>query len=315
MHRKNQISALILILIGVVIGGLVFSQFNVSTRPEVAGAPAYVTESLNAADRPINTLRDFNHAFIDIAKAVNPTVVTVFTEKVFRVRQTFGFPFFNTPFEQFFDFPRQEPREREYRQQGLGSGVIVSEDGYILTNNHVIADADTIQVRMLDNRILPAKVIGTDPKSDIAVLKVESEKALPAIPFGNSDSLEVGEWVLAIGSPLSADLAHSVTSGIVSAKGRSNVGLAEYEDFVQVDAAINPGNSGGALINLDGKLVGINTAIVSRSGGFQGIGFAVPVNMARRVMESIIEHGTVIRGWLGVYIQDVNEATARWFRM
>ncbi|MFQ5630125.1 MAG: Do family serine endopeptidase [bacterium] len=311
MQRKNQISVFILILIGILIGGLVFSQFNVSTRPQAISAPAYVTESLSTADRPIHTLRDFNHAFTDIAKAVNPTVVTVFTEKVFRVRQTFGFPFFNTPFEQFFDFPRQQPREREYRQKGLGSGVIVSEDGYILTNNHVIADADTIRIRLIDKRVLPAKVIGADPKSDIAVLKIEAKETLYAIPFGNSDSLEVGEWVLAIGSPLSPDLAHTVTSGIVSAKGRSNVRLAEYEDFVQVDAAINPGNSGGALINLDGKLVGINTAIVSRSGGFQGIGFAVPVNMARRAMESIIEHGTVIRGWLGVYIQDVNEAMAR----
>lgn len=265
-------------------------------------------------DRPITSLRDLNNAFVDIAEAVNPTVVTVFTEKVLRVqRRHQDYPFFANPFEEFFkDFfdqqpqPRRAPEQQEYRQRGLGSGVIVTQDGYILTNNHVIQDADTINVRLMDDRVLSASVIGTDPKTDIAVLKVDA-KDLPRIEFGDSDDLRVGEWVLAIGSPLSANLAHTVTNGIVSAKGRSNVGLAEYEDFIQTDAAINPGNSGGALVNLDGKLVGINTAIASRSGGYQGIGFAVPVNMARRVMESIIDHGKVVRGWLGVSIQDVDE--------
>lgn len=311
MRAKHKVSAVLLLMIGVAIGALVFSQFHQPTQPRLYGAPAFPGENLRAADRPITTLRDFNRAFVEIAKTVNPSVVTVFTEKVYRVRETFGFPFFSSPFDEFFGIPRPQPREREYRQQGLGSGVIVSTDGYILTNNHVIADADTIRIRLIDNKVVPAKIIGADPKTDIAVLKVDTKEHLPAIPMGNSDSLEVGEWVLAIGSPLTPELAHTVTSGIVSAKGRSNVGLAEYEDFIQVDAAINPGNSGGALINLDGRLVGINTAIASRSGGFQGIGFAVPINMARHIMDSILKHGTVIRGWLGVYIQDVSPAMAK----
>jgi serine protease Do len=173
----------------------------------------------------------------------------------------------------------------------------------------VIAEADTINVRFIDGKTLPADVVGADEKTDIAVIRVDADN-LASIRIGDSDQLRVGEMVLAIGSPLSPNLAHSVTSGIVSAKGRSNVGLADYEDFIQTDAAINPGNSGGALINLDGELVGINTAIASRSGGYQGIGFAVPSNMANRVMNSLIEHGTVVRGWLGIHIQDIDETLA-----
>jgi serine protease Do len=265
------------------------------------------------ADRPITSLRDLNEAFVELAEAVNPAVATVFTERVLRVRPSPGM-FFDHPFEDFFGefFQRpREPRSREceYRQQGLGSGVVATDDGFIITNNHVIEGADTINVRLIDGRPMPAEVVGADAKTDIAVIKVDADD-LVSIEIGDSDRLRVGEMVLAVGSPLSPNLAHSVTSGIVSAKGRSNVGLADYEDFIQTDAAINPGNSGGALINLDGELVGINTAIASRSGGYQGIGFAVPSNMARRVMESLIEHGTVVRGWLGIYIQDIDEALA-----
>ncbi len=321
MKQQSKLSAIVLILIGVIAGGLFFSQFNQSTQPLVYSAPtpAPSPDSSNILDQPVFTLRDFNRAFVQIAKKVNPTVVTVFTEKVYKVRGFGGSPFFNSPFEDFFqDFfgqrrprdRRQQPREQEYRQQGLGSGVIVSTDGYILTNNHVIDDADTIYVRLMDNRTVSAKVIGADPKTDIAVIKIE-EKDLPAIKLGDSDKLEVGEWVMAIGSPMSPNLAHTVTSGIVSAKSRSNVGLADYEDFIQTDAAINPGNSGGALINLEGELVGINTAIVTRSGGFQGIGFAVPINLAKYVMNSLIKYGKVERGFLGVYIQDIDENMAR----
>jgi len=310
-----------LIFIGIVIGALVFSQFNPATRPVINSSPQQMSEQpaiVDAASRPIQSLQDFNRAFVEIAEKVNPTVVTVFTEKVLKVRSGYSSPFFfNSPFSDFFEdffgspYQRpQQPREQEYRQQGLGSGVIVNADGYIITNNHVIADADTIQVRLINEKTYPAKVIGTDPKTDIAILKVDA-KDLPALKMGDSDQLKVGEWVLAIGSPMSPNLAHTVTRGIVSAKGRSNVGLADYEDFIQTDAAINPGNSGGALINLNGELVGINTAIISKSGGFQGIGFAVPVNMARHVMESLIKHGAVIRGWLGVNIQNINETMAQ----
>lgn len=317
MRERTKLSGIVLILIGIIAGALIFSQIHEGTQPVVYSTPVAQQDSVYPADRPITSLRDFNQAFIDIAKKVNPTVVTVFTEKVYKVRGMGGSPFFNSPFEDFFEqffgqAPRQrrQPEEEEFKQKGMGSGVIVSKDGYILTNNHVVDDADTINIRLFDGRTLPAKVIGTDPKTDIAVLKVDA-KDLPVIKLGDSDKLQVGEWVLAIGSPLSPNLEHTVTSGIVSAKGRSNVGLAEYEDFIQTDAAINPGNSGGALINLDGELIGINTAIATRTGGFQGIGFAVPVNMAKSVMESIIKYGKVVRGWLGVYIQDVNENLAK----
>jgi serine protease Do len=258
-------------------------------------------------DRQITTLRDMNQAFIDIVAEVKPTVVTVSTERVLRQRPLN--PFTSDPFFGFFFGPQGRQPEQEYRQQGLGSGVIVSHEGYILTNNHVIDKADSIFVHTYDGRKYSARVIGTDPKTDVAVLKIDAD-GLDYIRLGNSDQLEVGEMVLAIGSPMSENLAYSVTMGIVSAKGRSNVGLADYEDFIQTDAAINPGNSGGPLVNLDGELVGLNCAIVSRSGGFQGIGFAVPVNMAQRVMNSLISEGRVVRGWLGVSIQDIDDQMA-----
>lgn len=302
-RRRTAVLAVAIILV-VALAGTV-TQFE--QRGRIRDALAKTPQNEAAADRPITSLRDLNNAFVELSAAANPAVVTVFTERVLRVRQS---PYVFDFFGEFFQHPRQQqPPEREYRQQGLGSGVIVSHDGYIITNNHVIAEADTINVRLIDGKTLPATVVGADEKTDIAVLRVEAGD-LPSIPIGDSDQLRVGEMVLAIGSPLSPNLAHSVTSGIVSAKGRSNVGLADYEDFIQTDAAINPGNSGGALINLDGELVGINTAIASRSGGYQGIGFAVPSNMARRVMESLIEHGTVVRGWLGIYIQDIDETLA-----
>lgn len=262
-------------------------------------------------EREIHTLRDLNSAFIDIAATVKPTVVTVSTERVLSARQFNPFsPFSNDPLQEFFFGPRRQPQEQEYRQQGLGSGIIVSPEGMILTNNHVIEGADTIFVRTYDGRRYSATVVGRDPQTDVAVIRIPGD-SLPAIEIGNSDELQVGEMVLAIGSPMTEELAYSVTQGIVSAKGRSNVGLTDYEDFIQTDAAINPGNSGGPLVNLEGKLVGINSAIASRSGGFQGIGFAVPVNMAMRVMNSLIAEGKVVRGWLGVSVQSIDEQIAR----
>ncbi len=315
MKRKFQIPGYGLLIVGIIIGALAFSNWNSSTAPVIYANENNFSALMESQDTPIRTLKDFNNAIVNIAKAVNPTVVTVFIEKKLKVRENAFNPFFGSPFEGFFDdfFGRRgvprEPREREYIQQGMGSGVIVSSDGYILTNNHVVNGADEVKVRLMDKRTFTAKIIGTDPKTDIALIKIDAEN-LPKITLGDSDKLQVGETVLAIGSPLSENLEHTVTMGIVSAKGRSNVGLADYEDFIQTDAAINPGNSGGALINLDGKLVGINTAIVSRSGGFQGIGFAVPINMAKSVMISLKEHGTVTRGWLGAYIQNITPQLA-----
>ncbi|MCH8567787.1 MAG: DegQ family serine endoprotease [Balneolales bacterium] len=272
-------------------------------------APEYATDQRRAEDRPIRSLRDLNEAFISLAESTSPTVVTITTERTVRRRAQMS-PF--DMFDDFFGRPRQQRPEQEFQQRGQGSGVIVSEDGIILTNHHVIANADTIMVRMVDNTLLGAEIIGSDPNTDIAVIRINGRN-MPYLPLGDSDDLRVGELVLAIGSPLSENLAQTVTQGIVSAKGRSNFNLVDFEDFIQTDAAINPGNSGGPLINMDGELVGINTAIASRSGGFQGIGFAVPVNMAKSVMTSIIETGRVVRGYLGISGQELDESLARGF--
>jgi serine protease Do len=266
-----------------------------------------------AADRPIRTLRDFNNAFVELAEATSPAVVTVFTSQTIRQRaqrslfdEFFGFDPFSGPGQ------RQQPQEREFRRSGQGSGFIVSADGFILTNNHVVQNADSVYVRTQDNREFTAQIVGTDPGTDIAVLKVEARN-MPMLKLGNSDELRIGEWVMAVGSPLSESLAHTVTQGIVSAKGRANIQLIDLEDFIQTDAAINPGNSGGPLLNLDGEVVGINTAIASRSGGFQGIGFAIPSNIAQRVMQSIIETGKVVRAFLGVTGSNLDQTMAQGF--
>jgi len=215
-------------------------------------------------------------------------------------------------FRRFFgeEFERRMPSPPERREQGLGSGVIVTPDGYIVTNNHVVEEADEVTVSLPDKRTFKAKVVGTDPKTDVAVIKIDASN-LPTIPWGDASQLEVGEMVLAIGNPFG--LSQTVTMGIISAIGRANVGIVDYEDFIQTDAAINPGNSGGALVNLKGELIGINTAIFSRSGGYMGIGFAIPSNMARSVMRSLVEHGKVIRGWIGVSIQEVTPDLAKEF--
>jgi len=193
---------------------------------------------------------------------------------------------------------------------GQGSGFIISDDGYILTNNHVVGDADKIRVKLHDGREFDAERIGTDPKSEVAVIKIDAEE-LPYVDMGDSETLEIGEWVVAIGNPFG--LSETLTVGVVSAKGRSNIGVADYEDFIQTDAAINPGNSGGPLLNIDGQVVGINTAIYSQSGGYMGIGFAIPINMARAIKEQLVESGKVVRGYLGIHIQDFTSDLARSF--
>lgn len=256
-----------------------------------SGLPAFNESNQTEDTQRVSTLRDFNNAIVDIAEQANPTVVTINTTQTVRQRQ-------QSPFSFFFDDPRFD-QEREFQRQGLGSGVIVSEEGYIITNNHVIDNADDIKITLFDGIELDAEIVGADPASDIAVLKVDQED-LKAIPMGNSDDLRVGEMVLAIGSPLGNQFAHSVSMGIVSASGRSGLQLNDFENYIQTDAAINPGNSGGPLINVDGELIGINTAIASRSGGNQGLGFAIPINMARNVMESLITDGRVARGYLGI---------------
>jgi serine protease Do len=244
----------------------------------------------------------------DIAERAVHSVVNVFSTRV--VRQPRG-PLHGHP---FFDRFLQPDTPREQRAKSLGSGVIVTADGVVLTNNHVVENAQEIRVRLVGGRELQAKIVGTDPKSDLAVLRLQSPpRDLRPLPIGDSSKARLGEVVLAIGNPFG--VGQTVTMGIVSAIGRANMGIVDYEDFIQTDAAINPGNSGGALVNMRAELIGINTAILSRSGGYQGIGFAIPTNMARPIMISLIKSGRVVRGWLGVMIQDLNEEMARALRI
>lgn len=244
-------------------------------------------------------------SFSEVVQRVNPSVVNIYTTRRVEVRRSPS-PFDDPFFRRFFGEPFPGGREqapRSFEQQGLGSGVIVTSDGYILTNHHVIDGASEIRVKMMDNGAEHvARLIGSDQGTDIAVLKIEGEN-LPSLPFADSDSLEVGDLVLAVGNPFG--LGHTVTMGIVSALGRADVGIVDYENFIQTDASINPGNSGGALVNSQGELVGINTAILSRTGGNLGIGFAVPVNLARSIMDSLLAHGEVVRGFLGVSLQAI----------
>ncbi len=237
-------------------------------------------------------------SFAEAARHATPAVVNVFTKKQVRGLRS---PLMDDPVFRHFFGDRFDPRPKEV--SNLGSGVIVSANGYILTNHHVIDGADEIQIAMSNGRTLPAKVVGTDPETDLAVLKIDADK-LPAITFGQSDNLRVGDWVLAIGNPFG--VGQTVTLGIVSALGRSHLGINTFENFIQTDAAINPGNSGGALVDAAGNLVGINSAIYSRTGGSQGIGFAIPVSLARQVMEQIVREGSVTRGWVGIEVQDLS---------
>ena len=237
------------------------------------------------------------HSLAAAARKATPAVVNVYTSKEVRSR---GAPLDDQLLRRFFpDLANKLPPQR---QTSLGSGVIVSPDGYVLTNHHVVSGADDIQLVLADHRVLKARITGSDPESDLAVLKADAT-ALPSITFGTLERVEVGDPVLAIGNAFG--FGHTVTSGIVSALGRTSLGINRFEDFIQTDAPINPGNSGGALVDANGSLIGINSAIFSQSGGSMGIGFAIPVTLARSVLEQIIRDGEVTRGWLGVEPQDV----------
>src|SRR4030067_1097460 len=258
----------------------------------------------------IDILSKTGQEIAEIVDEVKPAIVNISSSKTIKT-QTRSDPLFEDPFfRRFFgdESPFRAPKER--KAFSLGSGVIVDAKGYILTSNHVIQGADEIKVTLLDKRELKGEVIGTDPLTDIAVIKINADR-LSTIQWGDSDKLRVGETVLAIGSPYG--LTGTVTMGIVSAVGKANVGIANYEDFIQTDAAINPGNSGGALVNVRGELVGINAAIFSTSGGYQGIGFAIPTSMAKVVMDNLVNKGKVIRGWLGVSVQPVTPDLAQQF--
>jgi serine protease Do len=237
----------------------------------------------------------------DVAQKVIPSVVNISSTKTVVIQQS---PFFSDPF--FREFFGNVPHERV--QRALGSGVIITSDGYIITNNHVVGGADKVEVRLSDERVFTARIIGTDPKSDVAIVKIDA-KGLPTIPVGDTSKLRIGTFVLAVGNPFG--LGQTVTMGIISALGRSGLGITDYENFIQTDAAINPGNSGGALVNMKGELIGINTAILSQSGGNVGIGFAIPVDLAMSVKNSLIRYGKVVRGWLGVTAQDIDPKIAK----
>lgn len=272
-----------------------------------------------AQDTGLESLRETGKAFRSVAKQVGPAVVYIQVEKEVKQQSIADNPFSGHPlgdefFRRFFGQPQQqEPQKKtpKRRESGQGSGFLISADGYIMTNNHVVGDADKVTVQLLDGREYDAEIVGTDPPTDVAIIKIDADEKLPFLQLGNSDQLEVGDWVLAFGNPFG--LSHTLTAGIVSAKGRSGIGLTDYENFIQTDAAINPGNSGGPLINLDAEVVGMNTAIFSRSGGYMGIGFAIPINMAKDIHQQLVKHGGVTRGRLGVLIQDLTKDLAESF--
>ncbi len=289
----------------------------------------YQAKPAAAADKAqsLAVVQALSDAFEQVANDTSPAVVNIRVEKKMKespmvYEEQDGAPMSpDDLFQRFFGgppmgghrgMPHREEAESTPVPVGEGSGFIISEDGYIVTNHHVAGDADGLKVTLEDGRSFDAKLIGTDPQTEIALIKVEA-KGLPTLKFGDSDKVRVGQWVLAIGSPFG--LKHSVTSGIVSARGRGNVNIVDYADFIQTDASINPGNSGGPLLDMEGGVIGMNTAIVSRSGGSNGIGFAIPANMVKYIVDQLRDHGSITRGFLGINIQEVTPDLAKWFKL
>ena len=276
--------------------------------PHLPNAAGPVSEVATVVEAPAGSDMRRPGSYADAAQKAIPAVVHVFTSQEVKGPRH---PFINDPiFRHFFG---DRFGEQSQRRSGLGSGVVVSPEGYVLTNFHVIDGADEIEVAHNDGRKYKARVVGSDPESDLAVLRIPADHKLPVIAFGSSETLRVGDVVLAIGNPFG--VGQTVTSGIVSALGRSHLGINTFENFIQTDAAINPGNSGGALVDANGHLVGINTAIYSQSGGSMGIGFAIPVSLAKNVMEQIIRNGGVTRGWVGIEVQEITPELAESFNL
>ncbi|MFO7609002.1 MAG: DegQ family serine endoprotease [Candidatus Krumholzibacteriia bacterium] len=281
-------------------------------RPALALAAAVLTLAVQAPTAGAQLLDTPLRSYADVAQVASPAVVNISTDKVVANRN--NHPFMNDPFfRRFFEMPEDEnhPRGGERVERSLGSGVVISADGYILTNNHVVENADKVVITFEGDREYLAETVGTDPRTDVALLKIEAT-GLPFVKLGDSDALRIGDQVMAIGNPFG--VGQTVTLGIVSALGRS-IGLIDYEDLIQTDAAINPGNSGGALVDMQGRLVGMNSAILSRSGGSQGIGFAIPSRMAMRIVEALKTDGTVVRAYLGVLPQEVDQNVADYYGM
>ncbi|TVM04358.1 MAG: serine protease [Candidatus Brocadia sp. WS118] len=334
IYRSKRYGVCLLFIFSFCFGiGICLSQ---TTKTYAANKQASETTT-----EQLNTALHFEHVFENVVNQVKPAVVSITSVKTFKhskqkQRQMPNDRFHSQPrpgpnqeqeqdddqFQQFRDFFGDDffdrffrPRfpEGDYKIQGLGSGVIIdSEKGYIITNNHVVEDADELKINLGDKREFDGKVVGTDPQTDVAVVKIEG-KNLPSAKLGDSDTIRVGQWAIAIGNPFG--LSQTVSIGVISATGRANVGVAAYEDMIQTDAAINPGNSGGPLVNIKGEIIGINTAIFTRSGGYQGIGFAIPINMVKIIMRDLVEKGKVTRGWLGVVIQDIDPALAKSFNV
>ncbi len=316
MNRKKILSGFgkLIVVILIVIGTTLITEsfYNPSSTSDYESfrsdnSAAYQDTTYLTKGRVL--LEEFSDAFEAAASKISPSVIPIFAEEVETVQNPFYSP--DNPFKQFFgqDFKGffGSPDEKE-TVHSLGSGVIVTTDGYILTNNHVVNGANKLTVVLSDKKKYSAKIIGTDPQTDLAVIKIDA-KNLPVATLGNSDNLKIGQWVIADGNPF--QLMHTVTAGIISATGRTSIGLAAYEDFIQTDASINPGNSGGALANLDGDVIGINTAISSPSGGNVGIGFAIPINMAKKIMDELIKHGSISRGYLAIIPQDLTSDLAK----
>jgi serine protease Do len=297
--KKKILIGISILIAGFLLGGLTFYLLGKATSH-------YRYIPYSGTPHVPRQIMETSRAFSDIVNAVSPVVVNISTTKVIRRE---GGPF-DDPFFDFFSPFNDFNMPKKWKEKSLGSGVIVSPEGYIITNNHVIEKADEIKVTLVDRRTFKGRLVGADPKTDIAIIRIDAGN-LPTLTWGDSDSLQVGEFVLAVGSPYG--LSNTVTMGIISAVGRANVGIADYEDFIQTDAAINPGNSGGPLVNIKGEMIGINTAIFSRTGGYQGIGFAVPSNMVRLVIDQLIEKGKVVRGWIGVTIQELSPELAHEF--
>ena len=267
------------------------------------------TATVSRPDVTTTLAESLQTGFVGVAEHVRPAVVNLGTIQKARARRAPGpqpgrdDPFFQDFFRQFFG-PEGPSGGSEFRQPGLGSGVIFDKRGLVLTNFHVVKGADEITVKLSDKREYRGQVVGTDPKTDLAVIRFQPDRELTIAALGNSDTLRVGEWAIAIGNPFGLD--QTVTVGVISATGRSDVGVATYENFIQTDASINPGNSGGPLLNLRGEVIGINTAIFSQSGGSVGIGFAIPINMVKRVVDQLVDKGKVVRGWLGISLQPLS---------
>ncbi len=309
MERKKVLKKVT--LLGFFVAGLIIT-FNFSAKLKEGKIVPTESIGLVADELEVNkNVFSLQESFVNVARTVKPAVVQITTEKTVTLRYWDPFGNFGSPFDDFFG--RRQPKKKEYKQKrkGLGSGFIIDSSGYILTNNHVVKGVDKIMVKLLDQeKKLEARVIGTDSKTDLALLKIKGRKAFPTVKLGDSDVIRVGEWVTAVGNPFG--LEETITVGVISAKGRKGFGISQYEDFIQTDASINPGNSGGPLVNIKGEVIGINTFIIAPSVA-TGIGFAIPINMAKDVFVQLKEKGKVVRGWLGIVIQPLTESLAKSF--